>query len=325
MQDEVEQEVHMKSLTIVFALAGTLIGCASTPVKYEGDAKHSEAWNIARAAGIGDLRDVPYEKYAKAREDAMRRGQLLDDGPGVAGAVAFSALNYSSPPTGFSNGSAMLMGAIAWMGAPSKSHAINSGFFAWMPRHLAATPDEAAANLTALLVEKLKTAMAQTLLPSGYQYGEVEVTKYWLIARIDGPGCDHGAHRCGFVITKPTRPALYPAPSFIGQQGDVWAWRAYSHGSYKGVTQGALGIFPSKAEMSSTEDFSYAKTWAAGFPDLEFFKVLTKTLPTWCYVYLAPQRWSARYENRWVLPRYPVVISEGKVMYFVEPEPKATS
>jgi len=48
MQDEVEQEVHMKSLTIVFALAGTLIGCASTPVKYEGDAKHSEAWNIAR-------------------------------------------------------------------------------------------------------------------------------------------------------------------------------------------------------------------------------------------------------------------------------------
>jgi len=316
----------MKSLTIVFALAGTLIGCASTPVKYEGDAKHSEAWNIARAAGIGDLRDVPYEKYAKAREDAMRRGQLLDDGPGVAGTVAFSAANYSSPPTGFSNGSAMLMGGLAWMMAPSESHAVDSRFFAWMPKAMAATPEAAEAKLHEIVLQAMSQAMQETPLPAGYRYVGVETTKRFLLVRIDGPGCDRQTKRCAFIMTKPTRPSAYPAPTFVHDTNEVWAWRAYPNGARNGVAQGQLFVLQSKAEMSRPGDIAYPKTWSPGFPDLAFYLALSKALPEWCSVYLAPKRWSAQVDSKWTLPPYPVVLNQGRVLHFVEPAPpNATS
>jgi len=316
-------EEYMRRIVISCFVFLLLAACASTPIKYESNPNHSEAWNVTQAAGIWDLRDVPYKKYREAREEAIRRGQSPDQGPGIAGTATFAALNYMSPPTGFSSGGAGAMGALAWLAAPSDSYGASSKLLVWMPKDLALTPDEAAKEIAKTISEAMEQAMRETSLPKGYRYAGFETTDRMLIARIEGPECNREGKRCGFVISQPTWPIVNPAPDFIGGPGEVWAWRARSHGSRKGMSQGVIGVLQSKGNVSDGKDWGYVKKWYAQFPDLNFYTALSKQLPGWCYIYLAPQRWSAMVDDKWILLQYPIMIHKGRVLYFVEPTPKA--
>lgn len=309
-------------LNAVILCATLLVGCAgaSAPMAYRYDPSFSEARNVMEAGHIGGLQDLPYQKYQEAREAVLKKGIDLDTGATLAGGAAFGALNFISPPPGFRAGGAGLAGLAAWLLIDTTHPGTSSHIFAWMPADEASSPEQAKMKLYKIFKDALAAAIKDTSWPKGYSVnlkeraetsakdgfvGEIE-------AVISGSDCDDNFVRCGYRGFRTPLPRSETAPDFLGG-GNAYVWRWPVEGRYWAIVPDQ-----SKSKVSS---HGTTVEWYAEFPDVDFYEAFTRHLPKWVYVYLAPQRWSHDVDGKYVLPRYPVVVNQGRVLYFIEPVP----
>ncbi len=315
--------MRFKLTTAVLCL-GLLAGCASTspPVEYKNNPQWSEARNVMEAAHIHGMTDLPYKKYQEAKEEALKKGMKLDTGPSLLGGTTFGALNYISPPTGFSSGAAGLMGVASWLLIGNDHPGLQSRIFVWMPMDTSSSPEDAQQRIIKLLDDAAEAAIRETHLPDGYtantktiQYDSPKRPIRFL--NISGPDCDKEYMYCGYGALGGFSgiPQADIAPDFLGgSNAYVWHYIKYDHYFSHQIGQ-------SKYLSIARDGRGFAKEWYAVFPDVEFFQAFTRHLPKWVYVYLAPQRWSGQVDGKYALPKYPVVINQGRVFYFIEPAP----
>lgn len=313
-------------LNAVMLCTALLVGCASAslPVAYKYDSRFSEARNLMEAAHIGGLRDLPYKRYREAREAAQNKGINLDTGPTLAGGAAFGALNFISPPPGFSSAGAGLAGFASWLLIDTTHPGTNSHIFAWMPVDEASSPEQAKMKLYGIFKDALAGAIQDTSWPKDYSVnlkersetsakdsfvGELEVV-------ITGGDCDKKFMRCGYRGFRTPLPRTEMAPDFLGG-GHAYVWRWPVETRY-------WAIVPEKSKTKVSRQGTTVD-WYAGFPDIDFYKAFTRQVPRWVYVYLAPQSWSHGVDGKYALPQYPIVINQGRVLYFIAPAPAAAT
>jgi hypothetical protein len=312
-------------------IAGTLClvwlaGCASTPppVAYKSNPRWSEARNVMEAAHIPGMQDISYQKYQEAKNTALAKGMKLDTGPSVLGGTTFGALNYMSPPTGFSSGAAGLMGLASWMLTSDKHPGLDSHIFAWMPDEGLASEDAALTKFYGILKEAITKTVNEFAWPDGYQAsilgGVYSRYDNRINVMITGGDCDKAEILCGYHGFIAPLPRHEPAPDILGSGNAYVFGRLPIEGKHWLIIPGVSKSKVFNPEPGKPKSASNS-VWYAGFPDLEFYTALTRNLPKWVYIYLAPQHWSIYDGTKYILPKYPVVINQGRVLYFVEPAP----
>jgi hypothetical protein len=279
-------------------IAGTLClvwlaGCASTPppVAYKSNPRWSEARNVMEAAYITGIKDMPYKQYQEAKDAALAKGIKLDTGPSLLGGTTFGALNYMSPPTGFSSGAAGLMGLASWMLIGKDHPGTHSRILFWMPANNESGLKDATSHLHKIYTEALNTAIKEVRWPDGYT---AQLVNYpgstGIFVVITGGECSKEAAnpkpvpptalRCRYGkfldLDNQALPIAGIAPYFLGG-GNAYVGQGIKYDqvfSYEST--------PSKVKLSSA---GIIHEWYAGFPDLEFFQSFTRHLPKWVYVY----------------------------------------
>lgn len=319
-------------VSIVFVVGSGLAACATSPASYPYNPKHSEALNIARAAKLSDLRDVPWDQYQKARDEALAKGAKLDRpslaGPAVSGVATYLSKVRPLPGLGARTAGTVDV-ALMWLGKPDSASA-QSRLIAWMPRDMARTPEEAQTRMTEILSSAIRSAAAETKWPTGKRVAPENIqvqkdpSKRVILVPISGGECDNELIRCMypfFLGNKPPRASL--APEVLGG-GEAYEFTAIS--SIDSTTWSSEGrsyreLSTPKREIPALDK---VKTWRAVLPDVEFYSAISGRLPKWAYLYLTPadDRVSIPTEDgRRAFLRFPVMLHRGQAMFFIEPDP----
>jgi len=299
----------LKSLTIVtLALAALLAGCASsTPKPYVHNPKLSEALNLAEAARIYGLKDIPADKAYRAR----------GSGTGLAGAAVVGALDAGNPLPGFSALGGGVMGFLSMAIPPPQGPGAASQIVAFVPKSIAPDMDTASKTVAGKLNPAIEAVMKEVPLPAPFRYGEMELTsthdKYGFrssLVPILGMGCGIGETKCEMDFFVPARERMRTSIASRGIR-DGFAPQAFGGEPAWSVVG---GIFLSN---SST----LGQFWREPLlPEFEFYQKVSERLPPWMYLYIAPGRASYRKEDgtyAW-LPA-PAILHQGRILPFVEP------
>lgn len=299
----------MKSLTLAtLALAALMTGCASSdPKPYVHNPKLSEALNLAEAAGIYGLQDIPADKAYRAK----------GSGTGLAGAATVGALDYASPPTGFSDLGGGLMGFLSMAVPPPQGIGVSSQIVAFVPKSIAPDMDAAVRVQSERLNAALRAAREEIQLPEPFRYGEIEIkdpeTNYGFLTvtlRVLGSYCDRGGLSCGFQAHVPTGGNSATAASKSRIRGGFAPQKLNGAPAWRFVSGAGLGNGDGKG--GDWED--------PLLPELEFYRRASAHLPPWMYLYVAPGRTSYRREDgtyAW-LPA-PAILRQGEVLLFIKP------
>lgn len=299
----------MKAMAVaLLAIAALLAGCASSNSKpYVHNPKLSEALNLAEAAGIYGLEDIPADQ-------AYRAG---GSGTGIAGAVVVGALDAGSPLPGFSALGGGLMGFLSMAIPPSKGIAGSSQIVAFVPKRIAPDVDLAAKAMFDELMAAVTAAREAIDLPQPFRYGEIEVRQpennhgvLSISLPVHGGYCDDASLTCRFYSGAPTGGGASTAGSrsriregFAPQSwGGADSWRFVS-GTGLSNGDGRGGFWESPL-----------------LPEFQFYQKVSERLPPWMYLYSAPGHTSYRRENgtyAW-LPA-PVILRQGGILPFIEP------
>ena len=294
--------MSVRRLLSLFTVLVVLTGCASAPKQHEYDASHSKAWNLARAAGFYELKDVEAEDVP---QDAN------PNETSVAGAAAFGGLSYLNAPPGFSPGAAGVMGFLSWLSSGEPEEAA-SRIVAWVPKTEAATPS-AAADLLYARIQEAYTPIPKTVpLPEPYRLNSVVAKDRFIAAVFAGGECagkdvswTEDVVDCRLRIQVPSHSGDYLEETIAPESmGGFPAWRYVgwiSHG------------YDDRSRSPGTR---YAR-----FPELRMLGKLSGRLPPWSFVYVAPRHTSYQtaagdYD---FLP-FPLILHQGDAHYFVSPD-----
>ena len=299
----------MKSLTIVtLALAALLAGCASsTPKPYVHNPKYSEALNLAEAAGIYGLDDIPADKAYRAR----------GSGTGLAGAAAVGVLDAGNPLPGFSALGGGVMGFLSMAIPPPPGPGASSQIVAFIPKSIAPDMDTAVRVQSEHLKAAFRAAMEDLPLLDPFRYGEIEIkdpeANYGFLTvtlRVFGGYCDRGGLSCGFQAHVPT--------------GGNSATAASKSRIRDGFAPQKLGGTPARRFVSgaglSNGDGKGGDWEDPLLPEFEFYQKVSERLPPWMYLYIAPGNTSYRKEDgtyAW-LPA-PAILHQGRILPFIKP------
>lgn len=309
-----------------------LAGCASTPTAPTHNVRYSDARNITRAAGMDDVRDVPWERYQRVRDEARAQGKQIDErslvGPSIS---ALSVYFGNVRPFDLSPGRAAALDLFMTLNRPD-SASVSSQLLAWMPRELAASAVDAQWKMTDILATAIKRAAGDVAWPSGLQVNDIQVRtdrqKRLILVHISGGDCDQQTIRCMYAFFLGGQlPQEVNSPEILGG-GASYAFTASttsdsSTWSIEGRTYRELSS--PKGERPA---YDKIKSYSPRLIDFEFYTAISRHLPKWAYLYLTPARDSVAMpveDGKRAFLRIPVLLHEGKVMLFVEPEPRKTA
>ncbi len=315
---------RFNSIVFVIILVGVLVlsGCAGNK-GYVSKTTYSFARNVTKAGGL-DVKDVSWEKVQKAREEALAKGApVADSGPSVLGAASYGVVHGLNMGSLLSGG----LGALAWMSVGnSVDPSVYNQVFVWMPKELAADPEIACDKIVGMVRDAYEKALSETKFPQGYSvsteletrvvrerykrtgyFGSVEGMKD---SEIEIVYREIGPHR----VMKPFRltpvkvlPESGNAPDFIFS-GSAWSYR-----------------FPFPAGNTVLDLRPKKPVYLPELPDFEVWKRTSQFLPEWVSIYLSPMAGVsiADGEGGFTFLKYPVVLHQGLVHYFIEPPPKS--
>jgi len=270
-------------------LVGILSACASTPVTFNPE--QSQAMNIARAGGIDfKLKDTEIPK------DTVN-GIVESSGYGFA----MAASGYNAPIPGFSSIEMAGMNFASWLLSPGPQSSRNS-LFAWMPKEYVGKGEDPVDKLADLLLE----ATGQVVEDMGYDAAKSiarggkdksGLAVYFRVKSKPEDGrCKNSPTRStcwiSFGLRDPKNTSV--APDFVASTGEAYFFNP-SSGVY------SLYKFPREN---------------AGINELEFLQKLSAKLPKWVYFYAAPKKIKFDKDSKLKIP---VIINQGKVLYFVKP------
>ncbi|GHY16695.1 hypothetical protein VCSRO163_3370 [Vibrio cholerae] len=284
-----------KALITTVALAvAALSGCASTSSNYEPSAykaKHSRAYNIAEAGGlVTGIQDVPVPR------DKLER---LTDTKTFGAAYMLSG--YMSPQLGMTDWQGGLVNLANWAIGP-KQHGARNSLIAWMPANEAVSSADAQGKFLSHVKVSIESALTDlganfTLLYDKdgrltYQFYKNEWgCPMWV------NGQSKVADMCSIKV-KIVEPLVGTTPDFVtGVQGAAYAFTSGHETAYNFVNVG-------------NGTTSHA-------PQQAIYAAISKQLPDWAYLYLAPK--SVELENGDKVA-FPYLLGQGKPEFFAYPE-----
>lgn len=281
----------MKKILAVTLLALLGTGCATT-TSYTYQDHRSEAFNIARAGGLReDIRDteVPADSIGSVTETMLK--------------VGFIGSGYMKPVLGMSNWQTMGLNVVAET-AGLASHGQRNSIMAWMPESAESSPESAQKALVSHMKTGIQTALdgmgathevilEQDLRP-GIEVTILFVNDSWNCPKW-APGQLSSTCRAQFRIQRPT---LKTAPSFVTSSDE----QHYSFESDHKRHYNRMNLLIS--DQSSV-------------PQDELYATISKNLPEWVYLYLAP----GKVINEASQPvDFPYILNQGEAKLFVIPE-----
>lgn len=307
MEDTALKTQALATLATLAAIA-LLAGCASsTPKPYANNPKLSEALNLAEAAGIYGLKDIPADKAYRAK----------GSGTGIAGAAVVGALDAGSPLPGFSALGGGVMGFLSMAIPPPPGPGEASQIVAFVPKSIAPDMDAASKTTAGALNAAIEAAMKEVALPAPFRYGEMELTsapnKYGFrssLVAIHGMDCGIGETKCAMDFYVPVRERTGSATKSFGIR-EGFAPQAFGGEPAWSVVG---GIF-----LSNTSNLGHY--WEKPLlPEMEFYQKVSERLPPWMYLYIAPGHTSYRREDgTYAWFPAPAILRQGKILLFVEP------
>lgn len=284
----------MKKLFLVSALLAsmTLTGCASMSAPYEYQESHSEAYNIARAGGlIQDIEDteVPANKIGSITESMAN--------------VGFVGAGYMKPQLGMTSWQTMGVNALSILSEPD-SHGARNSMIAWMP------VDEADSTQAAQqeFLSHVKVAASDALTDMGATHETIYNRNGTVVIHFINDDWQCPAYEKGVtdledlcrVRFKVYEPRTAPAPTFIADTNT--ADERYVFSSGHGRKYHRLNLLVS--DNSSV-------------PESELYANISKSMPDWSYLYLAPGKVKT---GEGEVVEYPYVLNQGEAKLFLVPK-----
>ncbi|WP_431623116.1 hypothetical protein [Enterobacter cloacae] len=283
-----------KALITTVALAvAALSGCASTssyePTAYKTN--HSRAYNIAEAGGL-----VTSIQDASVPRDKLER---LTDTKTFGAAYVLSG--YMSPQLGMTDWQGGLVNLANWAIGP-KQHGARNSLIAWMPANEAVSPADAQAKFLSHVKVSIESALTDLGANFTLLYDKDGRLTYQFYKNEWGcptwvNGQSKVADMCS-VKVKIVEPRLGSAPNFVsGVQGTAYAFTSGHETAYNFVNVGNGA--------------------ASHAPQQAIYAAISKQLPAWAYLYLAPK--SVELDNGEKVA-FPYLLDQGKAELFVYPE-----
>lgn len=283
----------MKKLLSIATLLATssLFGCASTsttPTAYMEN--HSEAYNIAHAGGlITDIQDtkVPADKLGSITESMLK--------------VGFVGAGYVNPQLGMTNWQTAGIHLLGEMLEPD-SHGARNSLMAWMPLSEASSTEDAQNQL----LSHVKVSIAAAMDEVGASYETIFDKDGKLVIQfiknewncpeyVSGKTKLDDLCRVRAHVFEPRQAA---APAFIAGAQE----QRYIFSSGHGRKYQRLNLLVS-------DD--------SNVPEDEVYATISKHLPSWTYLYLAPGNVSM--DDDQVID-FPYILNNGEAKVFVIPE-----
>lgn len=322
--------------TAVVAFGAVVTACATTPTPTPYNPRHSEALNIAFAAAMDDIRDLPWAKYQEIMADKKINIGQIDQRSLLAPSVSALSVYFGNvKPLGLSAGKASALDFVMNLSRPDKASS-QSRLIAWMPAGMAASEEDAQKRMTAIFISAIKNAAAEIKWPPGVRANDERIqvdlaerkgrTKS-IVVHLTGDSCDLKTVRCVYAFWLGTMSAKrQAAPAALGSV-DSYAFLALNSDYGKSSTW-TFGNNGSYLELDAPKsDVLYrdkVKARKAALPDLEFYTALSRHLPSWAYIYLtsANERISIPIEDgQRTFLRFPVMLHQGRMLLFVESKP----
>lgn len=283
----------MKQLSTLATLLATtmLFGCASTSTTpYTYSEQRSEAYNIAQAGGlVTDIQDtrVPADKVGSVTESMLK--------------VGFVGAGYASPQLGMTNWQTAGVNLLDEMLQPD-SHGARNSLMAWMPLNEVTSTKDAQTRL----LSHVKVSVAAAMDEVGAEYETIFdkngklviqfVKSEWNCpAFVSGETSLEDLCRVRAQIFEPRKAA---APAFIAGTEE----QRYIFSSGHGRNYQRLNLLVSDA---------------SDVPEDEIYATLSKNLPEWVYLYLAPGK--VVMEGGEAID-FPYILNGGEAEVFVIPE-----
>jgi len=294
----------MKKLLMIGVAAGalTLSACGGPKHFNEEHAKYdpslSKAMNLALLTGLttmeGPLKDSKPVKSVEPTTDptkaigaassaalmaAQSTGAMLDAGMGIGGSMGMSGLG-------------LLMGASNHVYQP----VLSSHIFAWMPLGNVHNEVEATNKMAAILYTNVKEA-----LPSNISIIS-DVTPYAYAAFSDAKA---------FTISFSFRGREYSVEGNISvpeQINNTWLTKENSY--YWSYMQTSSDTSPTIGVALYVKKGESWETPKDDFNNLTLLKAVSRKLPEWTYIYIAPDM---------LKKTSPYFLNKGKVLPFIKP------
>ena len=257
-----------------------ILGACASTRPTSFNPEESKALNIARAAGID----------AKLKDVEVPKDTVNNITDSAGFGFAMAASGYKAPISGFSPNQMAAMNFTAWLFSPKADSARNS-FFAWMPNNFVGDP-------VGQLSDIISNALIKAENDLGYKvhvtYLQGKSVIYAFLFKENDPYCGT-PDKCfiTFGIREPKRHK--DTPTFVAEHGSSF-------------------FFDPSARSYSL--YSFSKKYQ-GFNEVEILTKLSKFCPSWMFFYAAPNK--LRFDEDKPLT-IPLMISQGKVMYFIKPK-----
>ena len=281
----------MKKISVGMVALILLAGCSSA--KYKAP-KYKE--NLSRAQNImhaGNLHTGIEDQWLEPDQAGSLTSDLITGGLFTAAGAgsAFTSVNGLNPLQ--SAGLNLLL----W-GMRPESDGANNAIVAFMPHRMAATAEEAQRVFMAMVKQSLKEVLEskgakifdeaendkKTIF--AYQY----LKKEW--------GCAGTKNCFGFITIR--RPFLGESnPKITGKKELVWAFSVKSN------------------RLNKIEIEGFGKEDAADTPQYDILKAVSKDLPSWAFIYLAPKKVLIGKNEPLKIP---VLLEKGEERLFINPK-----
>lgn len=284
--------------TAALGLLVGLSGCATTPKPVAYQEKHSRAYNIAQAGGLSEVKD---QVVPRADFEALQ----------TAGNVTADTLALTSSAglgLGFGPGFAL---ALVNSAIAPKGTAERSSLVAWLPASAALNTRAALDAMFSHVKESAETTLAEMgaefLLTSEQEVKRSGKTVLVAVYGVmhDDWGCPKESPRAKarrddfcFLTARVVEPDLAPAPTFFPELGDP-----------------AFRFSSSHKAWYNTLEFRRSKTSTA--PEDALYSNLSKNLPAWSFLYLAPKAVTLSTGEQ---IGFPYLLEQGRVELFVFPK-----
>ncbi len=235
----------------VMALISLIVGCSSTPIKY--DDRNSIALNVVTAAGINDrLKDV---KVPKDTTWDVR------DTVGFNIPAAISA--YNTPTLGLTGGQSAGLSIASWLITP-ESEAKKNHIIAWQPN----LPGEAddIYGYAKLIADAAQKAAKDKGFTTSVKFHNDGKAAYLFLNDTSYEYCTNKEYCMifGFVLTSPED--RNNTPIFVNSTTNS---RFY--------------------DPRDRNNYTFNKAFM-GINEVEFLQLISKYLPKWSYFYIAPSK-----------------------------------
>ncbi|MGI9293976.1 MAG: hypothetical protein ACR2PS_08325 [Pseudomonadales bacterium] len=251
-------------------------------------APKSDALQIARAAGLKQLSDVPQEKLEqaiKSHRDLTTSNVITTVGVGT---------KMFEQQTGWSLGSeTAALGVLTVLSAlPVHQPEMHTRLLVWMPVDQAATREDAAILLKSLVVHAYRKALPNMTIRMANKQTKGFPNNPMTYLKVQSGQCPDCGVYMPAVFHYEARPKKRKAPEILGGY-DAYRW------SVDGFRNASLAGYPMFAENLTPDE------------RMNILTAVSLNLPTWIYVYVAP------HEN---LAGFPLLLNAGNPMFFIEPD-----